>query len=333
MTRRIFLPFLLVGMLAGPPAWGASFGVVVCGSGGETPYRAQFAEWGERLKSVLVEALGYAPGRVWLLTESGKGDGVNGRAALVDVEDVLEQCARQVTEEDDLFVFLVGHGSYRLQVAKLNLPGPDLSASTLDRLLKPIRARQITVVNTASVSAAFVNVLSGSRRIVCTSTRSAEERNTTRFMAFFIQALEEGSADQNRDGRISVLEVCQQAALLTQVWYTGEGLIATEHALLDDNGDGLGTRLPVDGDVREGMGQDGDLASACFLKDYVFPEGTPDGLVEAYRTALGAVERLVRQKAETPQTAYARQLEVLLIRAARVHRQIRTFAQIQEKLQ
>ena len=301
--------------------WGAPFDLIVCGSGGEEGYRARFAGWGGRLRKVLVEDLKHPVENVRLLTESGGG--AAGVSSLKNIGAAIERVAQRVTERDDLFVYLIGHGSYRRRTAKLNIPGADLSAGDLETMLKRVGAGRIVVVNAASASAAFINVLSSEGRIVCTSTKSVEERNATRFMDAFIQALEEGSADQNRDGRVSVLEACQQAASLTQAWYTGEGLIATEHALLDDNGDGLGSRLPLVQGSGEGQAVDGALAERCYLKDFQFPPGTSAELIDAYRAALQDVEAFIRQKPEGGGDGYASQLEALLVKAARIHRKIR----------
>ena len=298
--------------------WGADFDLIVCGSGGEVDYTAQFRAWGMRLRDALVDRLGHPAGRVTLLTESGEdADGVS---TLAEVRAAVHRLAGQVTARDDLFVYLIGHGTYRQQTAKLNLPGSDLSAGELDRLLKAVAARRLVVIQAAPASAAFVNVLSGPGRILCTSTRSADERNATRFMEYFVQALEDGSADTDRDERISVLEACRQASALTQAWYTGEGYVATEHALLDDNGDGLGTRLAE----MDSVGADGKEAARCFVMDYRAPAGTPPEQVDAYRAAMDEVQALIAQKAEMDSAAYFGELESRLVRAARLNREIRS---------
>lgn len=303
--------------------WAAPFDLILCGSGGEPQYQTRFADWGMRLKRVLVEDHAHHVDNVRLLTESGEN--ADGNSDLETIRSVFEVFGQTMQPTDDLFVVLVGHGSYRQRVAKLNIPGPDLSAADLDAWLHGLPAQRTVVINGASASAAFINVLSGRGRIVCTSTKSVEERYATQFMEYFIQALEEDSADQNRDGRISVLEACQQAASLTDAWYLSEGLIATEHALLDDNGDGLGSRLSTDLGRRASQTpiEDGEQAAACFLRDYQFPAGASAQQVDAYQAALQEVEQLIQRKADTKSDAYYRELEVLLIRAARLHRQIR----------
>jgi hypothetical protein len=127
-----------------------------------------------------------------------------------------------------------------------------------------------------------------------------DEKNATEFMEHFVQGLEDGSADQNRDERISVLEACGQGAVLTAASYLGQGLIQTEHALLDDNGDSLGTRLPIEPDDPAKSAprtppppKDGADAGLCFVKDFLFPPSVPKDLIESYRSALNEVEKLI----------------------------------------
>lgn len=294
-----------------------SYHVIVCGSGGEAPYVERFDDWGKRLHAVLVEQMGHADSRVYLMTELGNE--ADAKSELGEIKKIFRKIGQDVSVQDDVFVYLVGHGSYRRNIAKLNILGTDLSADHIQEWMRSWSARRVVIVNAASSSAAFVNALSGKGRIVCTSTRSAEERNATRFMEFFIQALEEGSADQNRDERISVLEICRQAASLTDTWYAGEGYLATEHAILDDNGDGKGTRLSeMDLPL-----EDGKVADEVFILDILVPEGTPTDLVDAYQAAIASVQDLVKRKKDLDVAAYYEDLEQLLLKAAQLNRQIR----------
>lgn len=299
---------------------GASFHLIACGSGGEASYSEQFADWGARLQRVLV---GWHPAsQVVLLTETGKD--ADGISSVEGIRKALWEMGGRATEQDDVFVYLIGHGSFRQQVAKVNVPGPDLSAEVLNGLLRTVRKRRVVVIQGASASAPFINVLSGTGRIICTSTRSAEERNAAQFMGFFVQALEDGSADCNRDGRISVLEACQQASVLTQAWYDREGYIATEHGLLDDNGDGLGTRLSeLDHPTEDGL-----LAAQCFLRDFQVPDGVSPEVVAAYRIAMEEVQGLIAQKAAMDSVVYYQALEEKLVQAARLNREIRGYEDV-----
>ncbi|MBM3334143.1 hypothetical protein FJY63_05730, partial [Candidatus Sumerlaeota bacterium] len=308
----------------------------ICGSGGDETYKARFVAWGQRLKDTLAKQLGRPAQHVVLLMESA--DGATSTARICNLEtirSVLKETATATGQDDDLFIYLIGHGSHWQGVSRFHIPGPDLTADELAKLLEPMRVRRLVVVNAASCSAGFINALAKAGRVICTATKSVDERNATEFIEYFIQALEDGSADQNRDERISVLEACRQAAALTEAGYVGQGLIATEHALIDDNGDALGTRL-----VQESRGEtpseksttdtiaslDGTVAEKCFLKDFSFPPTVPRDLVSRYLSLLDRIEELKRKKTQTETGSYYAALETLLVEAAQAHREIRQFA-------
>lgn len=307
--------FLSMGVFQS--AWGESYHLIVCGSGGGEPYVERFEEWGKRLRGVLVDTLGHANNRVRLLTE--RGTDADGVSTLGEIRKTFQWIGQGVRANDAVFVYLIGHGSYRQNVAKLNIPGEDLSADQVNEWMRRWPTQNITVINGASSSAAFVPVLSGKGRIVCTSTRNVDERNATQFMAFFIRALEEGTADQNRDERISVFEICQQAAILTEAWYKGEGYLATEHALIDDTGDGKGIRLTE----IENFEGDGKIADSRFLMDMRVPPGTPQTLVDAYQSAIVSVQSLILKKSQLDSMSYYQQLTEKLLEAARLNQKIR----------
>jgi hypothetical protein len=336
VAHRLLLIAYCLSISFAPAARADSFDVIISGKGGEQEYALRFAEWGLRLKKVLVESLGHPAENVILLTDP-PGDTPLDRtrpSRLEDIRKAIEASAARVTPRDNLFIYLIGHGSFQAGESKLNIDGPDLSAADLKSFLENIQARRVVVVNAASASAGFVNALSADGRIVCTSTRDVDERNATDFMEYFIAGLEDGSADQDRDERISILEAAQQAAALTAASYTGRGLLLTEHALIDDNGDGLGTRLPLgaaDAPERGRAGQaaaatnsplDGAAAASCYLKDFIFPPSVPKELVDAYLAALDEVEQLKRNKSQLEAADYRAQLETLLIKAARLNREI-----------
>jgi len=311
---------------------GALFGadVILCGLGGAPEYEQKFADWGGRLRAVLVDKMERASEDVHLfLAQPGEGSPAR-PSRLEAIRELFAQLAANHNAEDDLFIYLIGHGSHLAETSKFQLPGPDLSAAELGELLAETPAKRIVLVHGGSAGAGFINALSGSDRIICSATKSVRETNAPEFMAFFVQALEDGGADRNRDERISVWEACEQAALLTQSWYTAQKLIATEHAILDDNGDGLGSRLARDPLERmpaaDDDAGDGALAKRVYLKDLTFPDAVPPELVTRYLDLLNQVENLRAERADPPEAAYYRRLEDLLIQAAKTHRQIRRLA-------
>lgn len=140
----------------------------------------------------------------------------------------------------ELWIILAGHGTFDGKEAKFNLRGPDFTATEMAKWLQPF-TRPISIVDTASASAPFLAKLAGTKRVVVSATRSGFEQNYARFGKFFAEAIADPKSDLDKDGQISLLEAFLSASHRTNEFYKTEGRLATEHALLDDNGDGLGT--------------------------------------------------------------------------------------------
>ena len=251
---------------------------------------------------------------------------------LQQIRDTFKTLAKNHDQTQDLYIYLIGHGSHLNGISKFQIPGTDLSAGELNTMITKVPARRVITIVATSSGAGFINALSGPGRITCSATKSTREINATQYIASFIESLESGGADRNRDERISVAETCRQAASLTEAWYLANGLIATEHAILDDNGDGLGTRLYADPNRPEQQhlpdtaNPDGALAAKTFLKDLTFPPSVPQTLVDDYLATIGKVEKLIDKKASMKRDAYYRRLETDLLKAARLHREIRRLA-------
>jgi len=155
----------------------------------------------------------------------------------------LQQTLANESQQTDaaLWMVLIGHGTFDGRSAKFNLRGPDLAADDLAEWLKPV-VRPLVVINTASSSAPFLSKLSAQGRVVVTATKSGFEQNYARFGEYLAGAIAEPQADLDKDGQTSLLEAFLTASHRVDEFYSAEGRLVTERALLDDNGDGLGTR-------------------------------------------------------------------------------------------
>ena len=114
-------------------------------------------------------------------------------------------------------------------------------------------------VNTASASGPFVEALSGPGRVVLAATRTGAEKFATLFGGPFVDAFAAEAADADRNGRVSVLEAFEYAKKQVAAEYQREGLLPTEHAILDDNGDKEGSMDPG------GQAKDGQVAAVLSL--------------------------------------------------------------------
>ena len=237
-----------------------TFLLIIVGLAGDPEHGKTFHAWGTKLAEAS-ERLGVAPERlVYLVDQPAPEDKrVSGRATREEIAKALDGFARQATAEDVVMVALIGHGSFDGRSAKFNLPGPDMAPGDFAALLRTLPSKQVVFVNTASASGPFVDELSGPGRTIVTATRNGAEQFATVFGGFFVDALTSEAADLDKNRRVSVLEAFQLAKSEVERAYKQEGLLQTEHALLDDNGDKEGSQAPVV------TGPDGKVAAVISL--------------------------------------------------------------------
>lgn len=238
------------------------FLLIVVGLAGDPEHAKTFHGWGNSLAEAS-ERFGVAPERLAYLVDTPmEGDqrvtGVSNREGIVTA---LEQIASAAGPDDLVFVTLIGHGAWDGRSAKFNIPGPDVGAEDFNALIRKLPAKQVVFVNTASASGPFVEVLSGPGRTIVAATRSGAEHYTTLFGGFFIDALSSPNADADKNKRISVLEAFQFAKAEVTRAFEREGLLVTEHALLDDDGDKKGSPEP------SATAADGKVAAVLSLAD------------------------------------------------------------------
>jgi len=235
-----------------------------------------------------------------------------------DWDQLKTSLAAEPKEGDQpLWLVLIGHGTFDGHEARFNLRGPDVSTSQLSEWLAPFR-RPLMIINAASASAPFINKLSATNRVIVTATRSGSERNFARFGQYFAEVLNDPQADLDKDGQTSVLEAFLGASSRVAEFYKTEGRLATEHALLDDNGDALGTPADWFRGVRaikkpQGAGTvDGARAHQFHLVLSPEEQSLPPE-IRAKRDAIElAISRLRETKSQLPEAQYYLKLEKLL---------------------
>jgi hypothetical protein len=294
------------------------YAVIINGASGEAAYAGKFAQWTQALRTALAGRYGFAEDRVKVLTEKP----VAGSAVPATAEEVKKTFASLRTElnaDQALFLFLIGHGSFDGKEAKFNLVGPDLSAAEYHGLLSSLPTKRVVILNMSSSSGEFIKALSAKGRVIITATRSGQETNATRFTEFFIAALGAADSDTDQDGRISVLEAFTYANRLTADFYLRAGRLATEHALLEDNGDGIGH------DKVEGG--DGLLARVTYLDSLSVAQAAANvataNLVRERTRLEGEIGQLIGRKRDLPESEYETALEKLFIELAKVNREIK----------
>jgi hypothetical protein len=305
------------------------FALIVAGVGGDDAYKKKFTAQALRMREVLTTQFGFADKNVYLLTEVAAGGAEDGaresdavaskRATADEVRTAFAAIKAASNADSFVLVVLIGHGSVDNQQAKFNLVGPDLSAKDYAGLLGSLPAKRTAFINCASASGDFIKPLSAEGRVVITATRSGNEQNATMFAENLIAGLTDGAADADKNGRISLLEAFNHASKLTADFYKQKNRLATEHALIDDNGDGVGHE--------EATGGDGTLAKLVYLDSKQLEEAAGDAeitkLIGQRQQLEEAVEKLKARKSEMKQEEYDAELEKLLVELAKVNQQIK----------
>jgi hypothetical protein len=298
------------------------FLLIVVGLGGDPETANTFHRWGNTLAESS-ERLGVPPERlVYLVGEAVEGDArVSGRSTRDEITKALTKFAAEAGPEDLVFITLIGHGQWDGRAAKFNMPGPDMGPEDFEPLLKKLRSKQVVVVNTASSSGPFLEALSAPGRTLVSATRSGAEHYTTLFGGFFVDALNSPTADADKNKRISVLEAFQFAKAEVARAYEREGLLATEHPLLDDDGDRKGSAEPTP------TGADGKVAAVLSLGD-ASNDGLPsDPKLRALHLERRELERRVESlrllKDSMEPARYTSELEKLVTAVALKTREIR----------
>ena len=148
------------------------------------------------------------------------------------------------------------------------------------------------------------------------STKSGTEKNATVFARYWLEALEDPSADLDKSDSISALEAFEYATRKTAEFYTAQKRLATEHPVFEDLGRGHA--------VREASAQSGEgqlLASLILVRLGAAQSEAAD---PAKRDLLAHKELLQREidelkyrKAALAEEQYQTQLKTLLLDLAR----------------
>jgi hypothetical protein len=317
MTRILAAAALLASFIL-PSAAAAEerWALIVSGASGGQKYAEDMKRWRSMLTSALVDRYGFPKENVRVLADETDKSSPQGTAA--NVRSAVAEYKKKLGREDVLLVVLLGHGTYDGEVAKFNLVGPDLTARDWSTLLAGIPGR-VVIVNTTAASFPFLEHLSGPNRIVITATHSAAQKYATVFPEYFVKAMSEASSDLDKNGRTSIFEVFAAASLAVRQHFDQRGQLMTEHALIDDNGDGVGRES-------EAPGPDGAMARTLYLDaTAAVAADNPElaELMKRQRELEAEAEALKLKRDSMPAPEWQAQYEKLMLELARVSREIR----------
>jgi hypothetical protein len=303
---------------------GRTHALIVVGIGGTAEYRESFHAEASQIYTALTTTHGLAKEDVIYLGERVETapDMISNTSTRANVLQVLGELSQRIGPTDRVLVILIGHGTDQGGEAQLNVPGPDLTPSDFELAAIAFPSQPLALVHTGSASGGWVEPLAGPNRVIITATRTAREQNATEFGQFFAQAIAGNGADIDHDNRVSLLEAFLFAKQEVERYYQEQNEMLTEHAVLDDDGDGRGST-----DASQ-EGPDGVLASTFALGGQAPAAIATDNpvLARLYEERDGIqrrIDELRVARAALSEDQYLERMEPLLVELALKNREIR----------
>lgn len=286
--------------------------LIVVGAGGEEEYETTFAKWATNWQHAC--ELGGARAVVIGLDRSETN-------SVEKLQKALQDESKSTAEE--LWLVLIGHGTYDGREPKFNLRGDDLASTNLAQWLKPFE-RPMVIVASFSASGGFFKDLSAPGRVLVSATKSGSEQNYSRFGGFISETIADPLADLDKDGQVSLLEAFLSASRRTADFYESEGRLASEHPMLDDSGDALGTPADWFRGVRAiKKPRDGQTDGLRAHQLHLVRNQAERDLPATVRAQRDALERQLAKLRETKETTsedvYYGELEKLLLQIAKLY--------------
>ena len=227
--------------------------LIISGVGGDLKHNEKFQRLANEFYDILVTDFGYSKENViYLAGDARKTDThVSDQSTKKNIGAAVTELKKKAGPNDQTLVFVVGHADYRNRVAKIHLPLRDITPNEFGDLFEDFPGTIIAVITTP-VSGFFLEPLSADGRVIITATKAGVEINETYFPEAFIDAIKEINNSEDASG--SIAEIFTLAQKRTEEYFKQQRMVLTEHSMLDDNGDGKGTR-----EIGE-ESDDGDLA-------------------------------------------------------------------------
>jgi hypothetical protein len=229
------------------PAIRKRHALILCGHPGDAEHTKSFAETVQKIGEGLTKTVGIPRERQHIVFGADRPKDLPGAAGPATREAVAAAVAelrKELLPDDGLWVICLGHGHHDGKQAWWNLPGPDISAAEFGKLFTEVNCQEQVFVMTFSLSGYFVAPLGKRDRVVIAATEADAETNETTFPAVFARVLTAGldaaEHDVDKDGKLTLFDLYVVVAKEISQNYASSEQLATEHAQLDDDGDGIG---------------------------------------------------------------------------------------------
>lgn len=240
--------------------------VIVVGLPGDTEHAAPFRRMADTIEEWLSESQQIPKEQILRLpTIVTAGQSFAAPPTVEAIQTMFGGLNKKLRAEDALWVFTLGHGNSDGQRGWLHLSGKDPSGEDFAQWLADVPCREQVIWLTHSSSGWFVKPLSRPGRIVIAATAADDESNETEFPQALATVVKSSatSLDSDQDQAVSVAELYNAVVAEVSRRFKKDDRLPTEHAQLDDNGDGVGTEVLSQTNPDEKTGENPDDPAAA----------------------------------------------------------------------
>lgn len=229
--------------------------LILAGHPGDDEHRLLFAETVDQLCEAMFGRFGFDADAAIVLfgTEEMLDDGgptprhVQAACTQESIAAATRQLRDALQPHDSLWVVVMGHSHFDGQHTWFNLEGRDINEEAFAAHFDGLACREMVFWITIPASGFYLRPLSADRRVVISATEADREINETIFPHALADVLSESPPeeewDQDGDERPTLFDLYVAVVRRTIQTYVDDNTLATEHARLDDNGDGRGSEV------------------------------------------------------------------------------------------
>lgn len=160
----------------------------------------------------------------------------------------MHELSEKVSPDAGCWIVLLGHAHLYASSSQFNVLGPDFDQEQFAAWAMPLACREQVFLLTMPISGFWIKPLAAKSRVIISATEADLEFTGTE-MPYALGDLLVGQGehqnleDIDRDGSLSLLDLYLAVNLEIHGRFKAIDRLQTEHAQLDDNGDGRGSEL------------------------------------------------------------------------------------------
>lgn len=248
---------LEVGDPAAAENAGKRWMLLCCGHPGDAEHRERLTEAVRKIMSAAEPVFGVDQAHLRVLAGDEEmqsvlpeEDGRIGICTKASVQQALQELSAAVSPDDVVWIVVFGHAYLHGSECQFNVLDKDFDQNQFGEWARPLNCREQVFLLTFPVSGFWLRPLRAPNRVVISATEPDLEFTGTE-LPYALADVVAGSAshakleDIDRDGSVSLLDLYLATALEVHGRFKALERLQTEHAQLDDNGDGRGSELQL----------------------------------------------------------------------------------------